>query len=251
MSTATELGDPTDETRETAPCTKCTTDIPVEADRCPQCGHEPGPGILGGIVMWVSGMLGSVFATIAVVTLVLIATGFPIIDGLTVFAFTGGIAAFFVAIVYTGYRSMRRGPTEQPLGAPDEPSESDMSAWERGSERGGAAAERINNIGPAIVAALPAWTWTVGVLLGVVLHLSLWVATAQESEIGMSVGFLGGMIVSFAAVLSDTKRLEWRGDEYSPRWWFWTVLAMIPLFGWIFGLLWLVRKRLKTGSFVA
>lgn len=249
MTPTTDASEALGDERETAPCTKCTTEIPVEADRCPQCGHEPGPGILGGITMWVSGILGSVFMTIAVVSLVLIATGVPVINALIVFAFTGGIGAFFGAIVYAGYRSARRGPTEQMFGEPDEPSESDdpeQTPWERGEAIG----ERVNDLGPAITAALPQWTWTTGVLLGVVLHLSLWVATAQESELGMGVALLGGIIVSFVAVMADSKRLEWRGDGYSPRWWFWTVPATVPLFGWIFGLAWILRKRQKTGSVV-
>lgn len=234
---------------ETAPCMKCTTEIPVEAERCPQCGHEPGPGILGGIVMWMSGMFASVFVTIAAVSLLLIFTGFPVIDGLTVVAFTGGIGAFFAGIVYVGYRSARRGPTEQMFGEPSEDPELEQS-WERGSERGEAVADSINSFGPAIVAALPPWTWTAGIFLGITLHLSLWVATVQESEIGMGVGLLGGIIVSFAAIVSDTYRVKWT-TEYSPRWWFWGILGITPLFGWIFGLLWLVRKRQKTGSFIA
>jgi hypothetical protein len=200
--------------------------------------------------MWVSIMFASVFVTIAVVSLLVIATGFPVIDGLTVAVFTGGIGAFFIGIVYVGYRSARRGPTEQIFGEPSEEPESAQSAWDRGRERGEAAGDRVNNLGPAIVAALPACTWTAGILPGIALNLSLWIATAQESEIGMGVGLLGGIIVSFTAIISDIHRVKWTG-EYSPRWWFWTILGIVPLFGWVFGLLWLTRKRQKTGSFVA
>jgi hypothetical protein len=245
MSTTTEPTSSTSGTRDTAPCRKCTTDIPTAADRCPQCGHEPGPGILAGIVMWVSGMLASVFLTIAVVSLFIIATGFPILDGLTVAAFTGGIGAFFGSIVYSGYRSGQRGPTDPPVGSDIEDT---VESWD-GEAAGEAAADRINSLGPAVVEALPAWMWTAGVLLGIALHLSLWVATLQESEIGMGVGLLGGMIVSFVAIVSDTHRVKWT-TEYAPRWWLWTVPAMIPLFGWIIGLAWLLRKRQKTGSVV-
>lgn len=243
-TTTTDTGAPTADV-ETAPCQKCTREISVEADRCPECSYEPGPGILGGIVMWVSGMTASVFVTIALVTLLVIATGFPIIDGLIVFAVTGGIGAVLLGIVYAGIKNKGRGPTDPPVGT--EMNET-VESWD-GEAAGEAAAERINNLGPAIVAALPAWTWTAGVSLGVMLHLSLWVATAQDSEIGMGVGLLGGMIVSLAAVAADTHRVKW-SKKYSPRWWFWTFPAVVPLFGWIFGLTWLLRKRQKTGTVI-
>jgi hypothetical protein len=227
-------------------CVKCASNIPVDAERCRECGYEPGPGILGGVVMWVSGMLASVFLTITVVSLFIITTGFPIVDALTVAVFTGSIGGFFGAIVYAGVRSARRKPTDPPTGAGIQET---VESWD-GEAAGESLGKRINNIGPAVVAAVPNWTWTVGVLLGIVLHLSLWVTTAQESEIGMSVGFLGGMTVSFVAIAGDTHRVKWRDDGYLPRWWFWTVPAMIPLFGWIFGILWLARKRQKTGAVV-
>jgi hypothetical protein len=210
--------------------------------------------------MWVSGMLASVFLTIAIVSLIIIADGFPIIDGLIAAAFTGAIGAFFGGIVYAGYRSARARPADVSTGgdiegadstdAPARPSIQDrIESWD-GEAAGEEAAERINNVGPAVVAALPGWTWTAGVLLGIALHLSQWVVTGQDSEIGIGVALLGGIIVSFVSVVGDTHRVKW-STEYAPRWWFWTIPAMIPLFGWIFGLAWLIRKRLKTGSVVA
>ena len=140
--------------RDTGTCTKCMSDIPVEADRCPECGFEPGPGVLGGIVMWVSGMLSSVFLTIALVSLIVIATGFPILDGLIVVAFTGSIGAVFGGIVYAGYKGGQRGPTDPPVGSDIE----DTVESSDGEAAGRAAGERINNVGPALVAALPSWT---------------------------------------------------------------------------------------------
>lgn len=241
----------TDEHGELGECVKCASRIPTDADRCRECGYEPGPGILGGIVMWVSGMLASVFVTIALATLVVIFTGFPIVDGLIVFLFAGGIGAALLGIVYGGFRAGRRGPTDRPThGERAEEETSIAESWQDGIERGDAFADRVGQLGPAIIAVLPSWTWTAGVLLGVVLHLALWVVTGQEGEIGMSVALLGGITVSFAAILGDTFRVKWRENDYSPRWWFWTILGMIPLFGWIFGLLWVGRKRQKTGSAV-
>ncbi|MDB2237579.1 hypothetical protein [Halorubrum ezzemoulense] len=229
----------------TGECRKCKSEIREEAERCPECGYEPGPGILGGIVMWVSAMLASVFVTIALTSLIIIGTGFPIIDGLTVFVFTGSIGAGLLGIVYVGYKSSKQGPT----GSPDGTSVQDrIESWD-GEEAGEAAAKRINSIGPALIAALPTWTWTAGVIIGVVLHLSLWLATVEESEIGMGVSLIGGITVSVFAIVADTRQVKWTTD-YSPRSWFWAILGAIPLFGWIFGVMWLLRKRQKAGSFV-
>jgi len=71
----------------------CGSEIPVAAERCPQCGYEPGPGILGGIVMWILFSNGFLFALIAIISVVLVFDGFPVLDALYVFAFTGFIAA--------------------------------------------------------------------------------------------------------------------------------------------------------------
>lgn len=231
---------------DTGECNKCKSVIRTDADRCPECGFEPGPGILGGIVMWVSGMLATLFLTIAVVVIALITDGFPLLDGFLGFVLFGGIGAVFAGIVYAGFSEIRRGPTDPPMGTGMLET---VESWD-GEAAGEAAAERINSLGPAIAAALPPWTWTVSILLGVVLQLSLWVAVEQESEIGMSIGLLGGLIVSFVAIATDTHRIKWASSEYSPRWWFWAIPGMLPLFGWIFGLAWLARKRHKTGSFI-
>jgi len=193
--------------------------------------------------MWASGMLASVFITIALVSLLIIATGFPIIDALTVFIFTGGVGAVFSGIVYAGYKGTQRKPTDPPLGEGE--SKNVSESWQRGSARGEEIADRFNSLGPAVVSALPSWTWTAGVLLGVVLHLSLWISTIEESQLGMGIGIIGGISVSFSALVADTHRTAWT-TEYNPRWWFWSLLGSIPLFGWLVGLLWLGRKRQKT-----
>jgi len=227
-------------------CSKCKSDIRTDAERCPECGFEPGPGMLGGLIMWVSGGLATLFLTIAVVVIVLVADGFPLLDGLLGFALFGGIGAVFAGIVYAGYSEIKRGPTDPPTGTGMLET---VESWD-GKAAGEAAGERINSLGPAIAAALPPWTWTAMVLFGVVLQLSLWVAVAQESEIGMSIGILGGLFVPFVAIATDTHRIKWASSEYSPRWWFWTLPGILPMFGWIFGLAWLARKRQKIGSFI-
>lgn len=102
------------EPKETAPCQKCDSEISVEADRCPECGHEPSPGILGGIVMWIAGGIGVLFGLIAIISLILIFDGLAATTGLTVFVITGAMAAVCFGLVYAGYHTQQRGPTEAP-----------------------------------------------------------------------------------------------------------------------------------------
>jgi len=237
-----------EQARETAPCTKCTREIPVEADRCPECGFEPGPGILGGIVMWVSGMIGSTFLVITLAALIVIADGFPVMQALTAAGFTGFIAAVFLGIVYAGYKSGQRGPTDEPLGSNTGESKSLSESWQDGSDRGERWAENANAAYYAAVHALPPWLWTIGVLLGCVLSFAMWPAAAAENETAMSISLIAGGGLLFFVILVDTLRLNDAYDELNFRWWFWSILAFIPLIGWLFGLGWLWRRRKKTAS---
>lgn len=247
MSTTT--GDQPSHMRETAPCVKCTTEIPVEAKRCPQCGFEPNVGILGGIFIWIAFSVGMLFALIAVGSIVIIFTGFPVMGALYVAGFTGFISAVCFAIVRAGYRQSKRKATDQPKHETRE-SKSISESWEEGAERGERIANRINSIGPAVVHAVPAWTWSVGTVLGIILSLSLWYSTAIEDEAGMMIGILGGGLLLFFSIMIDAYRLNWADNDLQFRWWFYSVLAFVPLIGWLFGLLWLARKRQKTGSVV-
>lgn len=232
--------------RDTAPCTKCTSEIPVEAGRCPQCGYEPGPGLLGGIVMWVFFTIGMLFTLIASASIIVIFDGFSIIDALYVVAFTGAIAAFCFLVVYSGYMSSQRRPTDPPVGTEMQDT---VESWD-GEAAGEAIGKRINSLGPAIVAAVPAWTWTVGVVLGVILNFSVWLTTGLGNESAMMIGVIVGGLLSFFAILTDASRLNWADNDLDFRWWFYSILAFVPLIGWLFGLAWLLRKRQKTGSVI-
>jgi len=246
-STSTETGESPGSNQETAPCVKCTTEIPVEAKRCPQCGFEPKVGILGGIFMWIAFSIGSLFALIAVVSLIMIFTGFSVTSGLTVAGFTGFIAAVCFAIVRAGYKQSQRKATDQPKHEEQE-SKSLKESMREGHVRGERIGEQINSLGPAIVAAVPAWTWTAGTMLGIVLSLSLWYSAAVENETGMMLGIIGGGLLLFFSVMIDAYRLNWADNDLHFRWWFYSVLSFLPLIGWLFGTVWLLRKRQKTGN---
>lgn len=65
--------------------------------------------------MWVAGGAGLLFALIAVVSVILIFSGgLDIMNGLIGAVVTGAIAAACFGLVYAGYHTSERGPTEEP-----------------------------------------------------------------------------------------------------------------------------------------
>ena len=55
-------------TADTGTCEQCISEISLESDRCPECGYEPGYGILGTIILVLSllwiGIIGVVLAVV-------------------------------------------------------------------------------------------------------------------------------------------------------------------------------------------
>ena len=240
MSTATSENQPSEP--ETALCTKCTSEIPVKADRCPQCGYEPRVGILGKIGIWVSLMLGSTFAVIALSSLIVIVDGFPVRDGLLVAGITGFISLFFFGYIYNKWQTHKSKPA-QPATEPGNNSESKSfrESYEEGKERGENWKDKMD--------AAPDWVFNAAVLFGCMLSLSVWGVALLEYETALLVSLLLGMLGLYLAVVLDVKRVNRvHGSEF--RWYAYGIPAAIPLIGWLFGLLWLARKRKKTGTAV-
>jgi RNA polymerase subunit RPABC4/transcription elongation factor Spt4 len=250
---ASDTPEPEDVNRgETGACQKCDKQISTDADRCPECGFEPGPGVLGGIVMWVSGMVGLTFLAITLASLIVIVDGYSITQALPVVGLTGFISAVFLGIVYLGYKGARRGPTDEPIGSGDSDGSGDSKSltesWEEGSERGERWVEQATAVYYSAVHGLPSWLWTVGVVLGVVLSFAMWPAAVTGNETAISISLLGGGGLLFFVVLLDTLRLTDAHDELNFRWWFWSIPAFLPLIGWLFGLTWLWRRHSKVNA---
>lgn len=237
MSTATSDDQPPDD-RETASCTKCKSEIPIEAERCPECGFEPRVGILGGIGVWVSLMLGSTFAVIALSSLIVIADGFPVRDGLIVAGITGFIALFFFGYIYNKWqthKSKPAQPTQESDG--DGNSKSFRESWEEGKERGEDWKAKMD--------VAPDWVFNAVVLTGCMLSLSVWGVALLEFETALLISLLLGMLGLYLAVTLDVKRTNRvYGSGY--RWYAYGIPAAIPLIGWVFGIVWLYRKRGTT-----
>lgn len=102
-------------TEETGKCEKCASEIPVEADRCPECGYEPAShGILGslgvGLATGISVLLGGL---ILIIWLVAIAGSLSISDALIATAFFGFLLLFPLGIIYASMRKELNTPTGQ------------------------------------------------------------------------------------------------------------------------------------------
>lgn len=72
----------------TSTCRQCKSEVPPDATRCPACGYDPSPGILGTLAYW----LALPFAAIGAL-LVLTAVLGTLAGALTVGEAVGGVFA--------------------------------------------------------------------------------------------------------------------------------------------------------------
>jgi RNA polymerase subunit RPABC4/transcription elongation factor Spt4 len=100
---------------ETGSCVKCDSVISVEADRCPECGHEPAStGILGGLFS----IIALLWAGLGII-LILAAFGVLFTGGYSVGNFILALVLFTaftlppVIYLYGMYKSSQVGPTER------------------------------------------------------------------------------------------------------------------------------------------
>lgn len=98
---------------ETAACEKCDSQISVNADRCPQCGHEPGAnGIIATILILLGlgnvGLMGLIFVVIWIVA----ATGgLSLTDTLSTSVGVLVLSLPGLVILYLAALSERKTPT--------------------------------------------------------------------------------------------------------------------------------------------
>jgi len=104
----------TDSKSNMAQCSKCGTEISENAERCPQCGYEPGSSILSKLIYWIFALPWAlVFGFLAVVSVVGVVMGEmafgEFIGVLVAVGLLGGLPFWYVR----RYRRRKRmGPTE-------------------------------------------------------------------------------------------------------------------------------------------
>lgn len=226
------------DTEQTGLCRKCRSQIPLEAERCPECGFEPKVGLLGKIGIWVSLMLGSTFLVIALSSLIVIVDGFPVTDALIVSGVTGFISLICFGYIYNKWEVYNQKPAIQPTELRSD-NEEDVD-WEK-------KGEKIGEKTVGVIHSIPNVAWSIGILVGILLGFAQWVLVGLEFESGFTIALVGGVVILSYSIMGDTRRLN-RNTDLEFRWWFYTILGAIPAVGFIFGLVWLGRKKQKTGS---
>lgn len=99
--------------RETGECEKCMSEIPLEAERCPDCGYEPSDhGIVGGLLLGLMVMASILLAgLILIIWLVAIGSSFGISGAVMLTAFFGIFLAPMAYIVWRSANAERKTAT--------------------------------------------------------------------------------------------------------------------------------------------
>lgn len=230
-------------------CKKCTTEIPLNAQRCPQCGYEPGKPVLGAIGKIIGALIliGAIFQMLlGVVSLLTIFSGVPISSSLL----AGGI--FLAAgIIQAGIANWlgKFGTyyaAEQPGGKyTDEDSNSFKEDIQEGYEQGVAIRERRQKR----VDQLSSGVFSSAIFAGIGLLLLSFIVVGTDVRIGgvptediFIIPFAISMAIIPSTVLSDLGRVN-RLYNANYRWWVWVVPAMIPFIGFIPAVVWIWRRR--------
>ena len=99
---------------ETDKCTKCDSEISVEADRCPECGYEPSSGgVLNGILTFISLPwlgIGALFYVVAI--WVLFTGGYTILNFIFAMLLITAFNTVPAFILYVSYRQSTMSPTD-------------------------------------------------------------------------------------------------------------------------------------------
>lgn len=93
--------------------------------------------------------------------------------------------------------------------------------------------------------AIPNGIWSYGVLLGCLLWLSLFGLLGNETAFAW-VLFTAWVMLPVTIYLDSIEVKQ--NEDWRPRGWAYALLSLIPIGGFLFGFLWLGRRRQKTGS---
>lgn len=238
---------------KSGPCKKCTTDIPLKAERCPQCGWEPGKPVLGGlgVVVGFVLMFGAIFQIlVGVIVLFTPLVGVPFVSAaLGAFLFVGaGSIQALIASWLGGFGTKYAAEQPDESGTEGEDSKAFMEemreAQQHGEERGEKIRGKIDTFPDAI--------FTAGILAGVLLTVVALVVAGSESEIVgippedlMAISMTVALIVMVFTILADIGRVN-RVYDADHKWWIWGIGALIPFFGTIPALVWIWRRKSTT-----
>jgi len=230
----------------TGTCKKCTTEIPLKAERCPQCGYEPGKAKLGGIgkILGAFLLIGAVFQILAgILSFLTVLGGVPITSALlagVIFVGLGGLQAAVAEWLgrFNTYYATEEG---DEIEVEEENKQSVREALERGRERRKKRQEWIDQLSPLVFTSLIIAGGGVGFLSLIIVGGD--VATAGGDPFYLFMILFSSSLITLAyTVLGDVGRVN-RIYGTNHKWWVWALPSMIPIVGFIPALGWVLRRR--------
>lgn len=234
---------------ETGDCKKCTTTIPLKAERCPQCGYEPGKAVLGpiGAILGFLLLMGGGFQIlVGVLSLLTVFVGVPItsaVVGAVLFLGIGGIQitiADWLGKFGTHYAA------EQPDEVTAEEDKQSFKealeeGYQRGEERKSRVRQRIDALSPQVFTSFVIVGAAFGFLSLIIIGAETEIAGVPPEDLFV-IPFIMSMSILAFTVLADIGRVN-RVYEANHRWWVWVFSSMIPIVGFIPALGWVWRRQ--------
>ena len=184
-------------------------------------------GILGLVI----GGIFTILGIAGIVSIVGILLGIAFLIGGLVISYGS------VELIKWGFNKEEEWDRSTPI-KPDEP---ELSQADFGDK----FTNRLGYLKTTISEGVPVGIWSYFVLLGSFLWLSLFVLLENDSIFGV-VLFTAWVLLPLSIYLDA---IEVRQNyAWDPRWYLYVLSSLIPIAGSIFGFVWLVRKRQKTGS---
>jgi len=100
---------------ETGTCEKCQSEIDHDADRCPECGYEPGAGVATTVIGTLSMVALPLLAFLTVATVIAAVSAGDVLMGVVGIGVFGTPAAISGAFVYLYAKQGNRTPTDPSI----------------------------------------------------------------------------------------------------------------------------------------
>lgn len=93
---------------QTGQCDQCMSEIPIEAQRCPECGYQPDAGAMGTILAVIAFPVFVFSGFVAMISLILPFSGAELSTAVFGFVFFGLVAAASGGVLYLKFKQKDR-----------------------------------------------------------------------------------------------------------------------------------------------
>jgi len=242
-------------------CPECYESVNENSKKCPHCTSDlPSKGkqyaylILGLLFLPITPVfLYLTWGAVDILSDFLAVTG--ILDLFISGAFIGvllsiGLMGPVCIVMAIGERQKYKVMTKGAIGSKERSEHYTQSEGQYNSR----VEEIINNTYDGIASTtdsiksgIPNEMWPLGVVFGSLLWLSIWFLLNHESAFG--VVLFGAWVILPISIYYDSRNVK-QENEWSPRWWAYTSVSVLPIIAPIFGLVWMLRRKQKTGSWL-